>query len=161
MSGNFHLYFFDREEFVRPHEEGAETECWFDAMDPRLLVLLDAFRSHINQPVEISPAPGALGRRRGDASTQHNVDRWGQVRAADLMLGWLTSRKAVVESVETLSRIGITGIGIYPHWSPQPGIHVDTRRDRKPNAPALWGGVKVRDGQKYVSYREALMEWDD
>ena len=143
---------------LKYYSEG-EFRAWLDKMDPVLLRLLDNFRRHWGDPVLISPAPGALGRRifRGEKGweSQHNVERWGVVRAADVMpvgLSYGTARKAI----DLATDLGFTGIGFYPHWSPAPGLHLDVRYDRVVGDPALWGAVDINGKQVYVPIEQAL-----
>lgn len=130
---------------------------WAADMDIALLVLLDAFRARWGQPVYISKAPGAIGRRAG-TNSQHDLTTWGTVRAVDVHpSGILVAddlRKAQRLAIET----GFTGVGVYPHWKPRPGLHVDVRRGHNPGQPALWGGIRrtPESQQEYVSADEAI-----
>jgi len=138
-----------------------EFRDWWDLMDPVLLRCLDLFRHLLNSPVTISPAHGAIGRRLGpNSKSQHNVDRWGMVRAVDVIptVGGqnLKTRHTAKLAIEIAKRSGFTGIGYYPHWKPMPGLHVDVRRDRTVDDPALWGAIRNGPSQTYVSLDEAL-----
>ncbi len=58
-----------------------------------------------------------------------------------------------------MTEIGFTGIGVYPHWDPYPGIHGDVRVDRAPGTPAVWGMLNNDRGKQYqVTLNEALRE---
>lgn len=141
-----HLQYFTREEFGD----------WLFYMSPRLLVMLDVFRHRWHAPVAISPVDGALGRHAGDSTTQHNVDVYGEVRAADLLPNGMDTREDMERAIRLAQSLGFTGIGIYPDWKPSPGLHLDVRHEKKPGHPAIWGAVKTREGQKYVSPVVAL-----
>lgn len=139
----------------------SEFRGWWDVLDPVLLRCLDLFRHILNSPVMISPAEGAIGRRLGSRSkSQHNVDRWGQVRAIDVIpqVGgrYLRDQQAARMAVEIAKRCGFTGIGYYPHWKPEPGLHLDVRRDRTVDDPALWGALRDGPTQRYVSIEQAF-----
>ena len=140
------LYHFDRSEFRQ----------WWHVMDPRLLVVLDICRAAWGAPFRISPVNGALGRRLGkDSTSQHNIERWGEVRAADVFPEGLDNQLDAARMLGIARRSGVTGIGIYPNWRPSCGIHFDVRRDAKPGNPVTWGGVDSGSGQRYVSWDAA------
>lgn len=137
-------------------------------MHPRLVTLLDLFRYRWGRAVIISPADGALGRR-DDSSSRHNIERWGRVEAADVMPTGMDHAYQAREAVEVARRCAITGIGVYPHWSPRPGLHLDVRDAAKPGDPAAWGAIdesrategqrqrgRVRGGQVYLGIDEAI-----
>jgi len=167
------LRFFQPDEFTRGGSPGGGSDghpvAWADLglMSPRLLVLLDLFRwrlltEGLAHGVEVSPASGAVGRRLGpDASSQHNVDRWGEVRAIDVLPRWgAQDHRQATETLHKAMEVGVecgfTGVGVYPHWRPRPGLHVDVRQDRQPGDPATWGAV-LKDGRQfYVGVDEAL-----
>lgn len=157
------LHYFDRSEFVR-------DEDWFPLMSPRLLVLLDTFR-HLTGKCIISPNKDAIGRR-DDTDSQHNVEKWGEVRAVDVFPtmeprglkekwkiegeedGYFLDSLAE-EWVYQAKKIGFTGIGIYPNWTykgeQRPGMHLDVR-DGTPGDPVTWGRI----GNEYVSLDKAM-----
>lgn len=149
--------------YFRPEE----FRTWLDHMSPRLLVLLDLFRYKWGHAVQISPHHLALGRRMGESNTsQHNVDRWGEVRAADVMPYGINTAKDMGDAVITARDCGFTGIGIYPHWKPRSGLHLDVRESSEMGYPATWAALdvseatpeqkrygKVVGGQVYVSLR--------
>lgn len=137
--------------------EDDEFQGWAPQMAAELKVKTDLFRHLWGAPVRVSPAAGAVGRHGGGAS-QHNIDRWGEVLAVDLLPSGIRTREDAHRAIETARQCGFRGIGFYPHWNPSPGLHVDTRRGRKMADPALWGGVATPEGQKYVSLSEAVAE---
>jgi len=127
------------------------------AMSTRLLVLLDSLRYQWGAGITISPVSGALARYNGpDDTSQHNVDRWGECRAADVFLDGMDSPSSANRAVEVAMRTGFTGVGIYPDWDPSPGVHVDVRQDHEPGDPALWGMLDSSKGQYMVSLEKAL-----
>ena len=70
-----------------------EFREWWELMSIDLLEVLDDFRDIWGAPVMISPHADALGRHGGrDDLSQHNVDKWGEVRAADLDRGGAVGR---------------------------------------------------------------------
>lgn len=133
-----------------------EFRGWFADCSVRLLVLLDSFRHQWGRPVTISPVNGAIGRRMNRAETQHNIERWGEVRALDIFAEGLTTRGDMERAVGLAMRTGFTGIGVYPDWQPHPGLHLDVRTSEAPGDPALWGGLDDGEGQYYVGYETAL-----
>lgn len=156
------LHYFDRSEFIR-------EEDWFTKMSPRLLVLLDTFR-HLTGMCIISPHKDAIGRR-DDTDSQHNIEKWGEVRAVDVFPAFKselyikityqlhesdTSRLTANDWVETAKYIGFTGIGYYPNWTynseQRPGLHLDVRESAKPGEPVTWGRI----GEQYVSLDKAM-----
>jgi hypothetical protein len=145
---NPHLYYF------RPVEFGE----WWQMMDPRLLVLLDSLRHQWGKPIRISADDAAIGRNLGGSSlSQHNADKWGVVRAVDVFPEMLTSSFDAEDFVDLATRVGFTGIGVYPHWTGGIGVHLDTRVDAEPGNPAKWGAVNNAMGkQRYVALSEAL-----
>lgn len=149
--------------FFAPHEFGA----WLNRVHPALLFALDVLRDTLNAPVVISPAAGALGRRLGGSSSLHNVDVFGMVYAADVLLpvSW-----GVEEGFEAARDLRLfSGIGVYPFWKPRPGLHLDVRhlsamnpsKGATPLMPATWGAVLGAGGrQEYVSAWAALARFE-
>lgn len=141
------LRYFDRSEF---------RESW-DVMSVRQLILMDSARHQWGASITISPVRGALARHNGpDDDSQHNVDRWGECRAADQFFEGMTDKPSANRVIGILIRAGFTGIGLYPDWKPQPGIHSDCRQPAKPGEPALWGMIDDGNGQYQVSLERAL-----
>ena len=144
------LYYFSRAEFVRDDVD------WFDLMDVRLLVLLDVLRFRWRRPIRISAHPSALGRRIGNSESQHNIDRWGQVRAADVQPVGVETEEEAYQFYLAAKAVGFLGVGVYPHWVNGVGFHLDVRQDREPGSPAVWGGVMVDGEQRYVSIHDGF-----
>ena len=143
---DINLWFFSRSEFYRNDTD------WFPYIDPRLLVLLDSLRCIIKSPIAISPHPRAVGRNDGDSSSMHNIDKHGRVFAVDTLPAQSYKHKYISTYVRLAKELGFTGIGVYPDWTPRPGLHLDTRTDRDVGNPATWGYV---DGE-FVSIDKAL-----
>jgi hypothetical protein len=139
------------------HFTASEFGIWWPSMSTELVHKLDVLRDAIGIPIIISPAFGALGRVMGeDEGSQHNVTKWGEVRAADIMFP--TAGKADLERIYMAAlNAGFTGIGAYPDWKPHVGLHVDVRVDRIPGHPATWSGIKTAQGQKYFAIEQAFV----
>lgn len=140
------------------HFSASEFREWWPLMSPRLLTMLDLLRFRLGRGIEISPHPRALGRRLGPGKmSEHNVDEWGEVLAVDAFVSGINSPElARVVTVEA-TRLGFTGIGVYPEWTNpdgvrQVGFHLGVRPNRQMGAPATWGYV----GGEMVSMKAAL-----
>lgn len=115
-------------------------------MNSDLLLKLDEFRHRWGAPVMISPVDGALGRHAGDSSqSQHNVDLFGEVRAADVFprvgSGFIQTEGERRRAYRIAVEVGFTGIGVYTDTTPGNMLHLDVRTDRQPGNPALWSRV--------------------
>lgn len=119
---------------------------WWPHMDADLLRKLDNFRHRWGAPVQVSPAPGALGRHAGDSGSYHNVDRWGAVRAVDVFPAGLTPDTAA-RAVEAAKAAGLGGIGLYTDTQPSMMMHLDNR-----SGSGRWARI---DGQ-YVGIKHAM-----
>lgn len=144
------LRYWSASEFIR-----GDTD-WYRRMSPRLLVLLDSFRHRWDDVCEVSPHPRALGRYDGDSYGQHNIDRYGEVRAIDFFPHGMEGAALAHKAVSIARSTGFTGIGAYPQWDPRPGLHLDVRVDEEPGHPATWGGVDGENGQVWVGLQQAL-----
>lgn len=134
------------------HFTPSEFGVWYPFMNPKQLKALDKFRELMGSPVFISPAEGAIGRHGGDVnSSQHNVDKWGQVNATDVFptvpaankKGWkyITTEAERQLVFKNAKLAGFTGIGLYTDTFPGNMLHVDVRADRTEANPALWSRV--------------------
>lgn len=133
--------------------EPSEFHGWFVHMNPNLLRRLDAFREQLGAQVIISPAPGAVGRHLGLRGTsQHNIDRWGEVRAVDVM----PQTDDMHQALAIAQAVGFHGIGLYPDWKPHWGMHLDMRTDRTAENPALWSGLMIAGHQQYFALERAF-----
>ena len=116
--------------FFRPDEFGA----WANRMHPALLLALDVLRDTLNAPVAISPAAGALGRRAGRSISLHNVDVFGMVYAADVLLplSW-----GVAEGFDAARNVRLfSGIGVYTIPNTSTLCRLLDPPSRRPSAPA-------------------------
>jgi len=139
------------------HFKPEEFGGWYDQLNPSLKRNLDDLRGAWGQPIVISPVKGAVGRKKGKANTsQHNVDRWGEVRAVDVMpVGIKTLNDARLFRAMAEDH-GFAGIGFYPFWNPRPGFHLDIRVAECEGCVAQWGGVLYKGKQIYVGMATAL-----
>lgn len=139
--------------YFKPTEFG----LWYPLMSNELLQKLDAFRAAWGYPVVVSSAHGAIGREGDGDSSQHNVTRWGEVRAIDVFPktasgGYITGPADRARAYEIAKQVGFTGIGLYTDTSPGNMLHVDVRKDKSPGAPATWSRV----GGEYRSIGEVV-----
>lgn len=130
------------------HFSPSEFGLWWPLMNADLLTKLDAFREAWGAPVQISPADGGLGRHLGsEGGSQHNVDKWGEVRAVDVFpmiqvrpgeYRYMNSQADRQRAFDTAKQVGFTGIGLYTDTQPGDMLHVDTREG---NRVATWSRV--------------------
>lgn len=134
-----------------------EFGLWYPVMSKKLLLKDDEFRRRLGAPVLVSSAGGALGRDDDpEATSQHNILKWGEVRANDLMIPSMQTASDRQEVFRIARQVGFTGIGIYPDWQPHQGIHVDVREDRESGDPATWAAFKVDGEQQYTGLDAAF-----
>lgn len=148
--------------------QDGEFRGWKEKMAPELLRQLDAFRAELGYPVQVSEAPGAIGRNLGpDDTSRHNVDRWGKVQAIDVMPTPVGDNgrprgmnQAEARQARQLAKEFFGGVGVYPHWQPYPGLHLDVRPAADGDV-ATWGGLPKPggQGQDYVAQETALAQW--
>ena len=106
------------------HFDKSEFRGWFDLMSPELLEKLDELRDRLGSPISISPAEGSIGRHRGlSKKSYHNVDHHKGVLAVDIM----PATDDLTKVFRLAKAVGFGGIGIYPHWKPRHGLHLDVR----------------------------------
>lgn len=111
-------------------------------MSPKLLYFLILLSDELGVDLKFSNIPAGVGRRLGGGNTsQHNLDKWGEVRAID---GYIPEGVSYQEFYETAKKVGFTGIGLYTGWSGGRGFHVDVRGDRTEGRPATWGAIYNR-----------------
>ena len=136
-----HLDFFSPPEFINAHGD------WWPLMSARLLVLLDVLRFQHGLPIEISANEFALGRRLDSRRrSEHNVNFWGEVCAADVFASEVRTRSEARAFVDLAISIGFTGIGVYSDTrnnkgEPQVMFHLGVRSNEKMGNPATWGRV--------------------
>lgn len=140
------------------HFQPEEFRLWWPKMSPVLLVKLDVFRYRIVKPVIISPNALSLGRNLGPMSkSDHNVNYWGEVNAADIFIEGVTTHDQAVKAVKIAKECGFTAIGVYPEWingqgAAQVGFHLGVRPTKTMGKPATWGKI----GGEYTSIEYAL-----
>lgn len=139
--------------YFKPTEFG----LWYPLMSNELLQKLDAFRAAWGYPVIVSTAHGAIGREGDGDSSQHNVTKWGEVRAIDVFptLGsgkYITTPAERDRAYQIAKQVGFTGIGLYTDTKPGNMLHVDVRKDKVPGSPATWSRI----GGQYRSIGEVI-----
>ncbi len=125
---------------------------WFDQMSPELLRKLDIFRDLWGAPVVVSSHKNAIGRHLGPTDTsQHNIDKWGEVRAIDVFPQGLNSVSAK-RAFDLAKAAGFSGIGLYNDTNPGWMMHLDVRSHRTSANPAKW----ARNQGKWVGIQELI-----
>lgn len=133
-----YLFFGGNMKYFKPYEFGK----WWLSMSPDLLQKLDAFREEWGAPVRISPHPDALGRHLGvEHLSQHNIDRWGEVRAVDIFPKGMDTVEDMSRAYDIARRVGFTGIGIYTDTKPSNMMHLDVRTNKPVGKPAKWSRI--------------------
>ncbi|WP_299203295.1 hypothetical protein [uncultured Amphritea sp.] len=119
----------------------SEFREWADDMALGQLLALDRFAKLWGAAVTVSGNAAALGRHMGpNELSQHNIDRWGEVRAVDVFPEGLTRENAKIAR-DLAKQSGFSGIGVYLDTS-RPMMHLDTRPDRTPDNPAQWSRIE-------------------
>ena len=159
MHSNDHLilHHFSASEFG-PSRHGRTTD-WWPAMAPELLVRADVFRAMWGAPIMVSGHRRALGRHDDPTNrSDHNVNRHNRVNGFDAFPSGLRTRADAERARQIAQQVGLSSIGLYPHWS-RPGLHLGVRKGNGGPAPmATWGAIQ-RDGQQmYVTWDEALRQ---
>ncbi|WP_445354179.1 hypothetical protein ACJJI5_12380 [Microbulbifer sp. EKSA008] len=115
--------------YFKPSEFGV----WYPFMSAELLLRIDSFREKWGAPVVISDADGALGRHDGeDGTSQHNIDKWGEVRAVDFFPmtasgRYINTPKQLARAYQVAVAVGFTGVGVYTDTQPGFMLHGDVR----------------------------------
>lgn len=135
----------------------SEFGLWWPMIAADLLIALDAFREAWGRPVHVSPVDGAIGRNGGEGdSSQHNFDRWGEVRAIDFFPEGIDEPGGRERAYQIAVAVGFTGIGLYRDTqfkgTPWTMMHGDVRVDEVPGDPAKWSRI---DGE-YLGINEAI-----
>lgn len=120
---------------------------------PVMVEALDELRRELGAPITVSPNPNALVSLDG----HHEDKSWHYIipgrntrgMAADIMVdkarlfeAWMAAQQVVY----------FGGIGLYPFWTPKPGLHVDMRPYYN---RALWW----RDAESNYFYPRNHYEW--
>lgn len=139
--------------YFKPSEFG----LWYPLMSNELLQKLDDFRTAWGAPVIVSAAHGAIGREDSGDSSQHNVTKWGEVRAIDVFPllpngKYISSESDRTRAYQVAKQVGFTGIGLYTDTTPGNMLHVDVRKDKAPGNPATWSRV----AGKYLGIGEVV-----
>ena len=139
-----------------PSEFGRAGFFFYKNMSHKFLVALDELSNSTGYGIKISPHSKAIGRVTHDGGTsQHDITatNWFDNNAkvvlsvADIMpfhrdtgkpLNNCEARKFIAHII----RLGFTGVGVYPHWSPMPGFHVDMRVQPEGKLLSTWGALK-------------------
>lgn len=131
------------------HFTALEFGVWWPVMSKELLISLDQFREMWGAPVSITSAVGGIGRE-DESGSQHNILKWGEVRAVDIIPSGMNTATDRRKAVQIARQVGFTGIGLYPEWKPSGGLHLDVRQDRTSNNPATWSRIEIAGKQEYV-----------
>lgn len=137
----------------------SEFHGWYDQLAPCLKTGLDMLRERWGKPIHVSPVGAvAVGRHLGpDNTSQHNVDKWGVVRACDIMPEGIHTTHDARRFRQLAIDCGFTGIGFYPEWRPRAGFHVDCRINVEEGYVAQWGGVPNDKGkQDFIGIEGAI-----
>ena len=140
------------------HFKAEEFREWSDDMSPRLVTMLDVLRFRLGSAIEISASEYALGRELGRGKmSEHNVDHWGEVLAADCFISGVYNRAQAEAVVYEATGIGFTGIGVYSDTHNNRGeeqvmFHLGVRPNELMGSPATWGRV---DGE-YTTLMAAI-----
>ena len=129
------------------HFSAEEFRGWSDDMSARLVTMLDVLRFKLGSPIAVSASEYALGRNLGRGKmSEHNVDHWGEVLAADCFISGVYNRAQAEAVVYEATGIGFTGIGVYSDTHNNRGeeqvmFHLGVRPNELMGSPATWGRV--------------------
>ena len=129
------------------HFDAEEFREWSEDMSPRLVTMLDVLRFRLGSAIEISASEYALGRNLGVGKmSEHNIDEWGEVLAADCFISGIYNRAQSEAVVYEATSIGFTGIGVYSDTHNNKGeeqvmFHLGVRPTEMMGSPATWGRV--------------------
>jgi len=128
----------------------------YERLDPELKEMLDNFREQWGDVVNISPHPDAVGRTDGNGF--HNYKKHGSVKAVDVLPAGFYGPAAFKRGFAAAVSSGARGIGIYPDWRPQPGMHIDVgqRKGRSVDYVAKWSAFRIDGQQRYFNISRAL-----
>ena len=128
---------------ILKHFKESEFKGYWGYMSKDLLLKLDEFREKLGSAVSISTAIGGIGRHDNSGS-YHNIDKHGQVLAVDVMI---SSDVSLDYAAKIAKDVGFSGIGVYPHWRPSHGLHLDLRADS-----LSWRGFIAQSGKQEYDY---------
>lgn len=140
------------------HFNAHQFGVWFPLMSKRLIEAVDKMAETL-APMGYTFTLSRIGLKSEDSTSQHNVTKWGEVRAVDLNV-LLHGRKLTKSELAFLFGKIVelrlfSGIGVYPNWN-TPGVHLDVREDRTVTSPAQWGDAGKGVNHDYVSVAKAL-----
>jgi hypothetical protein len=133
----------------------AEFGASLDLLDSGVVLALQKLRDKIGA-IMISPAAGAIVRTDNE-NTMHYADDGGKGRlsvAIDIM-PLDTDLKTAYRAAKQINEIG--AVGVYPHWLPFPGLHIDLRKRKPGHLLAEWSGLKINGEQIYKGVNEAFV----
>lgn len=128
-------------------------------MSPKLLKKLDGFRHEWGFPVEISRHADAIGREGGEDLSQHNIDKWGEVRAIDVFpmvpdgaggFRYINTKSELKAAYDLAINMGFTGVGVYLDTVAGYMLHLDVRETE---SVATWSRI---DGE-YLAVGRAFV----
>ena len=175
QAGEINLKHFIPREFTRAGFQ------FYKNMAHEFLFAIDELSCSTGYGIRISRHKKAIGRISKDGgASQHDItdDEWYN-HNKDVVLVvadtqpfnretglQLTHHEAEIFYV-TAVKLGFTGIGVYPHWNPMAGFHLDMRIQPKGKKLSTWGAlkevVKYEDGfktkQVYHGFEHCLAEW--
>ena len=148
--------------YFTPAEFERRGRNWYEDMSVALMEGVDVLRHYHGHPIHISPHGGALGRP-GSGSRDHDPqENGGEVRGMDVFPDGLHTAEDVQAFVKLAEEVGLTAIGVYPHWvsgsgKVRPGLHLGWRPDRADN-PARWGMIRYepQGPQRMVGMDQAV-----
>ena len=129
------------------HFSQEEFREWAEDMSPRLVTMLDVLRFRLGSAIAVSASEYALGREIGrNELSEHNIDHWGEVLAADCFISGIYNRAQSEAVVYEATSIGFTGIGVYSDTHNNKGeeqvmFHLGVRPTEMMGSPATWGRV--------------------
>jgi hypothetical protein len=129
----------------------SEFGIWWPLMNRDWLLKLDKFRELWGRPVYISGNAAGLGRH-DDSDSQHNVLKWGEVRAGDVFPEGMNTAAERDRAYRIAREVGFTGIGLYTDTKRGNMLHVDVREPKRPGYVATWSRV----AGEYGSISEVL-----
>lgn len=141
--------FFKREEFRGATFIGGPVVDLTPMLDARVVLAADDLRALLGVPLIVSHVDGAVVRTYGDSSSRHYAV--GRLSDALDLFSPQASLDRVFELAASVPAIG--GVGLYPHTSPHPLVHVDVRPRRFGGQLATWARD---DAGQYVAAAYAL-----
>lgn len=154
-------YFSRRENWGKP-----------DLVDPKLLLILDAYRHELQVPLYVSKGVSPPGSHDAQDSAHYIDEKTGYASAVDLIpLLSQCSALTLLDCYLLATKYPFSGIGIYPHWRlskiagsgkivERGGLHLDTktRNNLSPfRAAGHWIGIP---GKGYKQQYMGVSKWN-